>query len=215
MRSAVLTAAVASSLAGLGGCYSYSGGARGLDAKEVSRLSVDEGWILAEDTPLVRQRGPIDCGPAALAMVAGRWDIALSVEGAVAALPKPAPEGASLGDLRDLARAKGLTAFAISGDHATLIHELRAGRPVLLGLYAPYGQKYVQSHYEVLVATRPQASEYVTLDPARGWRVRSWKDLDAEWKRAGRPALVVLGPAAPALEAPAAPQAGAAAAGSP
>lgn len=178
-------------IAGLSGCYSYTGGARGVDPRTIS---VDDGWIVAAETPLLRQRGPIDCGPAALAMMVGRWNVALSVEGAVAALPKPAPEGASLGDLRDLARAKGLSAFAISGDHATLIHELRAGRPVLLGLYAPYGQKYVQSHYEVLVATRPQASEYVTLDPARGWRVRSWKDLDAEWTRAGRPALVILGP---------------------
>jgi hypothetical protein len=91
-----------------------------------------------------------------------------------------------------------ITAFAITGDHVTLLHELRAGRPVLLGLYAPYGKKYVQSHYEVLVATRPDESQYVTLDPAKGWRVRSWTELDAEWKRAGRPALVVLGPEAAA-----------------
>lgn len=200
LRGAVLGGLLVG-IAGLSGCYSYTGGARGVDPKTIS---IDDGWIVAEETPLVRQRGPIDCGPAALAMMAGRWNVALSVEGAVAALPKPAPEGASLGDLRDLARAKGLSAFAISGDHATLIHELRAGRPVLLGLYAPYGQKYVQSHYEVLVATRPQASEYVTLDPARGWRVRSWKDLDAEWKKAGRPALVVLGPSGGEQGAPSA-----------
>ena len=196
MRAAALCLAVA-----LGGCYSYTGGARGIDP---AKISVDDGWIVAAETPLVRQRGPIDCGPAALAMIAGRWDLALSLEGAVAALPKPAPEGASLGDLRDLARAKGLTAFAIIGDHVTLIHELRAGRPVLLGLYAPYGKKYVQSHYEVLVATRPDESEYVTLDPARGWRVRSWKDLDAEWKRAGRPARGGGGPAGAAKKSEAA-----------
>jgi ABC-type bacteriocin/lantibiotic exporter with double-glycine peptidase domain len=188
VRTAALCLAVA-----LSGCYSYTGGARGMDP---AKISIDEGWIVAGQTPLVRQHGPIDCGPAALAMIAGHWDVSLSVEGAVAALPKPAPEGSSLGDLRDLARARGLTAYAITGDHVTLIHELRAGRPVLIGLYAPYGKKYVQSHYEVLVALRPDESEYVTLDPARGWRVRSWKDLDAEWKRAGRPALFVRGPAA-------------------
>ena len=48
------------------------------------------------------------------------------------------------------------------------------------------------SHYEVVVAAR--GDEIVTLDPAAGWRVRSWKAFDAEWRLAAYPALVVLGP---------------------
>ncbi len=180
-------------LAGATGCFSYSGGARAVDP---ARVTVADGWIVAGPPPALRQRGAIDCGPTALAMVAQRWNVALSADEAVAALPKPPPEGASLGDLRDLARARGLTAYAIAGDRGTLVHELSAGRPVLLGLHAPYGPKYVQSHYEVLVATRPGDETFVTIDPARGWRIRSWRDLDAEWKPAGRPTLVVLGRAA-------------------
>lgn len=175
---------------GLSACYSYTGGARGVDP---ARVTVGEGWIVAGPPPALRQRGAIDCGPTALAMVAQRWAVPLSRDAAIAALPKPPPEGASLGDLRDLARQRGLSAFAIAADRPTLERELRAGRPVLLGLYAPYGEKYVQSHYEVLVATRPAEASFVTIDPARGWRLRSWQDLDAEWKPAGRPALVVLG----------------------
>jgi ABC-type bacteriocin/lantibiotic exporter with double-glycine peptidase domain len=159
-----------------------------------ARLAAQDGWIRAAPTPQLRQRGDQDCGPTALAMVAARWNVKLSVAEAARALPPAPPLGASLGELRDLARRRGLEAFAISAEHSTLLHELRAGRPVLLGLYQPYGGKYVRPHYEVLVASRPSSGQYVTLDPARGWRVRSWKDLDAEWRPAGRPALVVLGP---------------------
>jgi ABC-type bacteriocin/lantibiotic exporter with double-glycine peptidase domain len=192
-------------LGGLGdlGCHSYSGGARAVDP---ARVTVGEGWIVAGPPPALRQRGPIDCGPTALAMVAQRWDVPLSRDAAIAALPEPPPEGASLGDLRDLARRRGLSAFAIAADRATLERELRAGRPVLLGLHAPYGDRYVQSHYEVLVATRSDeaggGASFVTIDPARGWRRRSWEDLDAEWRPAGRPALVVLGRAAAPLSVP-------------
>ncbi|MFO0744233.1 MAG: hypothetical protein U1F43_00975 [Myxococcota bacterium] len=52
------------------------------------------------------------------------------------------------------------------------------------------------SHFEVVVALRPSATgdEVVTIDPGRGWPVRRWADLDAEWEPAGRPALVVVGP---------------------
>jgi len=35
---------------------------------------------------------------------------------------------------------------------------------------------------------------FVTIDPAHGWRARSFADLDAEWSPAGRATLVVLGP---------------------
>ncbi len=184
-----LAALLLIAIAGLTGCYSYTGGARAIDP---SKVTVDGGWIVAAPTPVYRQRGLIECGPTALAMIAARWRVALTVNDAIASLPKPPPEGSSLGDLRDLARQRGLNAFAIAGDQETLLHELRAGRPVLVGLLAPYG-KYAQSHYEIVMAAHPGESKFATIDPARGWRTRSWKDLEAEWKPAGNPALVVLG----------------------
>lgn len=186
MRPARVVAIVAVLLVG---CASYSGGGRALDP---GRFNAEPGWIVAA-TPALRQHGALDCGPAALAMIAARWHLRVSVEGAAAWLPAPSPLGASLGDLRDAARAHGLTAFAIAGDRETLIHELQAGRPVVIGLLLPYGRDRALSHFEVIVAARPDQGQFATLDPATGWRVRSWLDLDAEWRPAGRPTLVVLG----------------------
>lgn len=150
--------------------------------------------ISPASTPALRQESPQDCGAAALAMIAGRWHVSLSVDEAVAVLPATTPTGIRLGDLRDAARARGLTAFAIAGDRETLVHELSVGRPVIVGLLLPYGPKHMQTHYEVIVAVGSAANgPFVTIDPASGWRVRSWVDLDAEWHPVGRPALVVVG----------------------
>jgi ABC-type bacteriocin/lantibiotic exporter with double-glycine peptidase domain len=187
-------AAAALALVGAAGCVSFGGRSRTFD---VTRLTADRGWIVAAPTPEMHQEGSQDCGAASLAMIAGRWHVELSIERAVAALPASAAR-ARLGDLRDVARAHGLTAFAIAGDRNTLVHELRAGRPVIVGLLIPHGSRRTQSHYEVIVGVHPVDDQFVTIDPATGWRVRSWADLDAEWLPAGRPTLVVIGAAAPA-----------------
>jgi ABC-type bacteriocin/lantibiotic exporter with double-glycine peptidase domain len=169
------------------GCASYSGGARPIDP---SRVDSEPGWIKAASTPAIRQRTLLDCGPAALAMVAARWHVEIATtDPAIAA---PAKHGVRLGDLRSAARAHGLIAFAIMADKATLHHELRAGRPIIVGLLRPYSRSEAVSHYEVVVAMR--GDEIVTLDPAAGWRVRTWATFDAEWNVAKYPALVVLGP---------------------
>jgi len=189
-------AAAALALLGATGCASLGGRSQAFDA---GRLSVDGGWIVAAGVTEVRQSGPHDCGAACLAMVAGRWRADLTLAQASAALPA-GTSGATLGDLRDLARAQGLTAFAIAGDRDTLLHELGAGRPVILGLHVPAGLGLARRHYEVAVAVHPADDRFVTLDPAAGWRVRRWVELDAEWQPAGRPALVVVGTAPPAAQ---------------
>jgi ABC-type bacteriocin/lantibiotic exporter with double-glycine peptidase domain len=172
-----------------GGCVSYSGGARTVDP---ARLA-EPGWIAAQPTPEIRQPGERDCAAAALAMIAGRWHVALPVDKAISALPTPTKQGVRLGDLRDAARAQGFDAYAIAGDRKTLVYELEQGRPVIIGLLLPYGSRRVQSHYEVIVAVHPTDDTFITINPAKGFRVRSWTALDAEWRPAGRPALVVLG----------------------
>ncbi len=176
---------------GVAGCVSYRGGARAIDP---TRLTAERGWVVAAPTPALRQRGSHDCGAASLAMIARRWHVPLSVAGATAALPATPPQGSRLGDLRDVARSRGLQAFAIAGDHATLLHELRAGRPVIVGLVLPNGSGPAQSHYEVVVALQPADGKVVTIDPAAGWVARRWVDFDAAWRPGGRPSLVVLGP---------------------
>lgn len=168
------------------GCASYSGGARPIDG---ARLTAERGWVTAAPTPDVRQKSLEDCGAAALAMVAGRWHVAISVDDPGL---KPSSTGLRLGELRFAARAHGLIAFAITADRATLEAELLAGRPVIIGLLLPFSRHAALGHFEVVVAHRQE--EFVTLDPATGLRVRTWTDLQAEWAPARYPALVVLGP---------------------
>jgi ABC-type bacteriocin/lantibiotic exporter with double-glycine peptidase domain len=176
-------------LVGMTACQlSYNGGARVVSPNEIGA-----GWYRAAATPVVRQQQESDCGLAALAMVAGTWGRRWSVKELTSQLP-PTERGVKLGALRDLARARGLEAYAIKGTTHDLEHELQAGRPVVLGLILPYDQNRNASHYEVAIAINPRDGTVVTIDPASGnWRERSSKVLDLEWKTAGFAALVVTG----------------------
>jgi ABC-type bacteriocin/lantibiotic exporter with double-glycine peptidase domain len=188
-RARLSLAALALTLLGLTACQlSYTGGAH---AVRPSELGAD--WYRAAATPVVRQRQETDCGLAALAMVAGAWGRQWSVAELNQQLP-PNQRGVRLGALRDLARARGLDAYAIEGTPRDLEHELSLGRPVLLGLLLPYDQGHNASHYEVAIAIHPRDGTVVTIDPASGdWRQRSRKVLDLEWKSAGFATLVVVG----------------------
>ena len=193
MARAVLIVA----LAFASGCAHYVG-----DARPIDEARVDDGWIRAAPTPTVHQRNLADCGAAALAMIAGRWQLALTLDDAARALPPPGRTGVRLNDLRAAATQQGLEAYAIVADQAVLRHELEAGRPVIVGLLRPLGGGKASSHFEVVIALeRPSPDgpgpEVVTIDPGSGWQVRSWASFESEWKPAGRPALVVLGPAGP------------------
>ena len=183
MRARVIALAVLVA----GGCATYAGGGRPIDP---ARVTNEPGWITASRTPEIRQRSRLDCGAAALAMVAGRWNVHIELDDP--AIARPSEHGIRLGDLRSAAHAHGLLAYAIKADLATLEHELRAARPVIVGLLRPYARSKATSHYEVVIAIR--GDEIVTLDPSAGWRVRSWASLEAEWRPAAYPALVVLGP---------------------
>jgi len=187
MRLAHLASLVV--VAGLAACQlPYAGGARA-----VNPTAIGAGWYRAAATPVVRQHQETDCGLAALAMVAGSWGRTWSVDDLNRQLP-PTDKGVKLGALRDLARARGLDAYAIKGTAKDLERELQAGRPVVLGLILPYDQGHNASHYEVAVAYNPRDGAVVTIDPASGdWRQRSSKVLDLEWKTAGFATLVVTG----------------------
>jgi ABC-type bacteriocin/lantibiotic exporter with double-glycine peptidase domain len=189
MRPASILASLVLALAGLTACQlSYRGGARAVSPSEIGT-----GWHRAAATPVVRQHKETDCGLAALAMVAGSWGRQWSVAELSRQLP-PTERGIKLGALRDLARARGLEAYAIKGTSRDLERELAAGRPVLLGLVLPYDQRRNAHHYEVAVAMNPRDGTVVTIDPASGsWRQRSSKVLDLEWKTAGFATLVVTG----------------------
>lgn len=188
-RPVALVAALAGALVGLIACQlPYTGGARAVSPGELG-----SGWIRAAATPVVRQHHETDCGLAALAMVAGTWGRRWSVPDLNRQLPTT-ERGVKLGALRDLARARGLDAYAIKGTVGDLAHELSFGRPVVLGLVLPFDRGHNASHYEVAVAMDPRDGTVVTIDPASGqWRQRSSQVLDLEWRPAGFPALVIVG----------------------
>jgi ABC-type bacteriocin/lantibiotic exporter with double-glycine peptidase domain len=176
-------------LFGLSACrLSYQGGATTVSASE---LGTD--WLRAAPTPVVRQQQRTDCGLAALAMIAGTWGRSWSVT-ALAREVKPTEQGVKLGALRDLARARGLEAYAIQGRVEDLEHELGKGRPVLLGLVLPFEQEKTLHHFEVAIAIHPRDGTVITLDPATGKTMkRSKQVLELEWKHAGYATLVVIG----------------------
>jgi ABC-type bacteriocin/lantibiotic exporter with double-glycine peptidase domain len=175
-------------------CSAYVGGAKNVDP---ARIDPAAGWVVA-NAPLVLQQDVRDCGAAALSMVAARWGVRITVEDLQARLaeqagPGEAGRGSKLGELRAVARSEGLEAFAIPGSETILGHELRQGRPVIVGLLLPHRRGRARTHYEVVVGMQPTTKEVATLDPALGWRVRAWKDLEREWEPVGRPSLVVVG----------------------
>lgn len=187
MRIAIILAMVV----GTGGCrLSYTGGAKAVAPATVA----DEGngdWKHAVETPVVRQRARTDCGLAALAMMAGAWGRAWTVEDLARAMPV-GKRGVKLRVLRDYAREHGLEAYALRGKHADLEHELGQGRPVMLGLVLPFEKDRAVSHYEVAVAIGRDGT-VVTRDPATGALMqRSRQVLDDEWRNAGYAMLVVV-----------------------
>jgi ABC-type bacteriocin/lantibiotic exporter with double-glycine peptidase domain len=166
----------------------YSGGAH-----VVKPTQLDQTWHRAAATPVVKQHDMRDCGLAALAMVGGAWGRNWTIHELSQHVDVP-DKGVKLGALRDLARTRGLEAFAIKGGHADLARELKNGRPVVLGLILPFDRKYNLAHYEVVVAYSPRDGSVITLDPASGKHMRRTKAvLEEEWKRTGYATLVVTG----------------------
>jgi ABC-type bacteriocin/lantibiotic exporter with double-glycine peptidase domain len=150
----------------------------------------EPGWIVAAPVPEIRQRTQLDCGAAALAMVAGRWFVSVTIDDVLAATPVAL--GVNVDALYNAARALGLDAAPVANDRDILEFEVRAHRPVVIELMSRFGAQ-TRRHFEVVVAVRPSTREVATIDPARGWRVRHLDELDAEWQPSGRSALVVVG----------------------
>jgi len=166
----------------------YTGGARAVHPTQLGT-----NWLQAAQTPVVMQKQQSDCGLAALAMVAGAWGRHWTVDDLAHRIP-PGKHGIKLGVLRDLARERGLEAFAIKASRDDLKNELSAGRPVMLGLMLPHDQKRNRTHFEVAIALNTQDGTVITIDPATGdWMRRSPEVLEIEWKAAGYAALVVTG----------------------
>ena len=167
-------------------CSPYTGSARDFAPDALAR---EPGWIAVARVPLVRQQTEVECGAAAVAMVISYWTGAEPYR--LVARMRPAPErGLSAGRLRRFARGHRLAAFLVEADMEDLVHELRRGRPVLVGLAKPQ-RRGVLTHYEVVVAVHPGRRRVVTLDPGQGWRENSFEGFLAEWRPVRGLALIV------------------------
>ncbi len=172
----------------------YAGSARSVSPSKASALAADPAWIVVPDVPFVAQRADEDCGPAALAMVLGRFGVPVTLADVASAEP-PKHGGVRAGDLRDFARAQGLQAFVVAGTFEDLFGELARGHPVLVGLAKPMTGGRALAHYEVVVAINRRDRRLLTLDPARGLRENSLEGFAREWAPTGRVTLIAFRPA--------------------
>lgn len=180
-------------LAAASGCASYRGASREVSA---ATLAEQPGWVRLDDVELVRQKGIKDCGAAALSMVLRyhepRGPASLERAAIDLALRDAPGQGLAAGELRDYARALGFDAFVIRGTFDDLMHEVDAGRPVIVGVHKPLSSGEALAHYEVFVGYHRERGEVLTLDPARGLRRFEREGFNEEWAAAGLVTLVVL-----------------------
>lgn len=148
----------------------------------------EPGWTSVEGVPELRQETELDCGPIALEMVSRFWE-----PNRTDALEIPIGVRATAGDLRAAAHARGYKAFIVEGTLNDIEHELKAQRPVIVGMAKPTTDGAL-GHYEVVVGLHKEKQLIATFDPALGPRRYAFEDFLREWINAGRPLLVIIGP---------------------
>jgi ABC-type bacteriocin/lantibiotic exporter with double-glycine peptidase domain len=168
------------------GCY--TGSARDASADRIAR---DPEWLMLRGVPFIPQRGDLDCGAAALAMVLTFHQIPTSRAELVVETP-PRDQGISAGALRDAARRRGLDAFVISGTWTDLEEQLQRGRPVVVGLWKPILGGRARAHYEVVVGINARKRRILSLDPGSGLRENSAEGFAREWAPGRAVTLVIL-----------------------
>jgi ABC-type bacteriocin/lantibiotic exporter with double-glycine peptidase domain len=165
------------------GCL-YQGAGRSIDEPEVAEGAMDR----VSGFPLVLQVGEQDCGAAALSATLQHWGTAIDIaEVRRIAGDEDAPLRADA--LREVARRKGYDAFLVRGSVEDLREEVRAGRPVIVGMLKPYVGEQWFAHYEVVTAIG--AKEIITMDPANGWRRYPLGGFEEEWKRSNHLTMIV------------------------
>ena len=182
-------------LVAAGGCY--TGSARDVSTTERARALRDSAWVVVDDVPFVAQQSDGECGPAALAMVLGHYGVSVPPSEIAAQDPAAmATVGLRAGTLRDVARAKGLEAFVVSGTFVDLLAELQKGRPVLVGVAKPVALGRARTHYEVVVGLNRRDKLIRSLDPGRGLRENTLEGFAREWVPTRQVTIVVFPPAA-------------------
>lgn len=183
------TAAGVAALLAVAASGCYTGSARGVAGlPDVDR---DPGWVLVRGVPFVHQQSEADCGAAALAMALSYWGQPATLATVVEARP-PHDGGIAAGELRDLARARGLQAFLVPGTLVDLDTQLRRARPVVVGLAKPITGNRALQHYEVVIGLNRAQGRVLTWDPAQGLRENSLEGFAREWIPAHQLALILF-----------------------
>jgi len=156
----------------------------------LAAIARDPAWQVVPDVPFVAQRGLTDCGPAALAMVLGHFHIPLAADES----PELARGDVRAGALRDVARARGLDAYVVSGTFDDLVRQIAQGHPVLVGLAKPMALTggRALAHYEVVIGLNRARKLILSLDPAAGLRENTAEGFAREWLPTRRVTIVVF-----------------------
>lgn len=175
-------------LAATAGCNTlgYAGDATQLSA---TNLREEPGWLAVKGVPVLRQENELDCGLTALEMVLRFHGLQLPAH---AADQRLAHGRWSAGELREVAREQGLQAFIVEGSVDDLVHELEAGRPVVVGTSKPTVTGESVAHYEVVVGLNRESKRVATVDPAAGMRQNTFQGFLQEWLPTGSVLLVVI-----------------------
>lgn len=173
------------------GCASYSVSAKSADPKAVAR---NGNWWMVRDFPMVLQQKNEDCGAAALIAVLRYWGYEASTQSIESALGQREAR-LRAGDMVAYARNHGLHSYVFHGTMTDVVHEIRRGRPVIVGLGKTLDDKKAIAHYEVVVGYEPEQKRVLLLDPARGWQIDSLTGFGEEWARTKGVTIVAFLPA--------------------
>lgn len=133
------------------------------------------------------------CGPAALAMVAGAAGVSVSPDALVEQVFLPARQAALQPEMLATARRQGLLAYPLTPQWPALLREVAAGHPVLVfqNLSLPV---YPVWHYAVVIGFDRQRHELL-LNSGRSARLRiSFDAFERTWARGQYWAMLALPP---------------------
>ncbi len=133
------------------------------------------------------------CGPSALAMVLAQQNKTVSVSALADEMLLPARGGSLQTELKVSVRRQGYLAYDIAPELPALLHEIDAGRPVIVLLNLAFNW-YPKWHYAVVTGYDLSKQEIILhsgFEANQHWSFTQFENL---WQRGGRWGLLVLSP---------------------
>jgi predicted double-glycine peptidase len=161
------------------GCASYRGTAKPAQPSELVRNGE---WITVGEFPQVLQEQNDDCGAAALASVLRFWGHPATPRSILSAIGR-SDHRLRAGDMKAYANRMGLHSYVFFGTMTDVVHELKRGRPIIVGLGKQFAEKKALSHYEVVIGYEPKKKLVLLFDPGKGFQVDTLQGFADEWVR--------------------------------